>query len=348
MGSIFGLLATPLGWLMRLIYNFLGSYGWALIVFVTLTRLITLPLSIKQQKSGARTAAIQPKLQQLQKQYANNKEKYNEEMMKLYEKEGINPMGGCLPMLIQMVLLFGIIDVIYSPLKHLLAIPNDVLTQAKELLGKAQSAPELSIISRIQTGSTEFANVFSAEQIDSIKNFNMHFLGFDMGAIPKEVMGWLILIPIFAFLSQIASTFVTTKMQAQGGASMGGMKWSLYAMSLLSLYIAFTLPAGVGFYWTISSVLMAIQSYALGKLYPPEKVLAMTEKESEKNRAKMKKKREQMEMYTKMRESGASPTKAAVYANTKAVDGDGNENAQKRLAEARRKLAEKYGDEYKD
>lgn len=346
-------LATPLGWLMRLIYDLLHSYGWALILFVTLTRLITLPLSIKQQKSTARMAAFQPKMQQLQKQYAKDKNRYNEELMKLYEQEGINPMSGCLPMVIQMVLLFGIIDVIYSPLKHILAIPSELLTKATELLGKATSAPQLTIISEIQSGSTRFNEIFSAEQMETIKNFDMHFMGFNMGAIPKDVMGWLILIPVLAFVTQLLSTFVTMKFQEKAGQKMqGGMKWMMYLMPLMSLYIAFTLPAGVGFYWTVSSVLMIIQAIALGLLYPPEKVAKMAGKDAEKARAKMKKKREQMETYTKMKEQGVSSSRAAAYAkqnsNSPDLDASEKENAQKRLAEARRRMAEKYGEDYDD
>ena len=114
--SIFG---YPLGWLMWLCYKIVSNYGIALIIFTLLTKLILFPLAIKQQKSSLRMARMQPKLEELQKKYGKNKEKYNEEMLKLYDEEKYNPMSGCLPMLIQFPILFGLIDVIYKPMTHI-------------------------------------------------------------------------------------------------------------------------------------------------------------------------------------------------------------------------------------
>lgn len=110
---------TPLlGYLMKLCYIIFKNYGLALIVFTLITKLITVPFQIKQQKNTARLAKFQPQLKKLQNKYGNNKEKYQEEMMKLYTEEGINPMGSCLPMIITMVILFSIIGVVYAPLKY--------------------------------------------------------------------------------------------------------------------------------------------------------------------------------------------------------------------------------------
>ena len=94
------ILGYPLGLIMRLLYNLLHSYGWSLILFTLLIKLVMVPLSIKQQKSSAKIAAIQPQMQEIQKMYAKNQQKMNEEMQKLYEREKYNPAGGCLPMLI--------------------------------------------------------------------------------------------------------------------------------------------------------------------------------------------------------------------------------------------------------
>lgn len=347
-------LGTPLGWVMRVIYDYVvHSYGWALILFIILTRVIILPLSIKQQKSTARMAAFQPKLQKIQKQFAKDKNRLNEETMKLYEEEGINPMSGCLPMAVQMILLFGIIDVIYNPLKHILAIPADQITKAIEALGQAGSAPHLAIISSIQSGSTAFDTIFTADKLELIKNFDMSFLGINLGAIPQQVWGILTLIPILSFVTQIISTVISMKVQEKNGQKMQGMmKWTMLLMPLMSLWFAFTLPAGVGLYWTVSNVLLIVQTILLAKLYPPEKVALMTDKATEKNKAKMKKKREQMEAYTKMQQQGVSSAKAAAIAKNGERELPENakekELAKKRLAEARKKMAEKYGEDYKE
>ena len=101
------ILGYPLGWIMWAIYKVVNNYGVALILFTVLVRLALFPLSVKQQKSSAKMQVFQPKMQEIQKKYANNKEKQQEEMMKLYEQHGYNPMAGCLPSIIQMILLFG-------------------------------------------------------------------------------------------------------------------------------------------------------------------------------------------------------------------------------------------------
>lgn len=128
------ILGYPLGLIMRLLYNLLHSYGWSLILFTLLIKLVMVPLSIKQQKSSAKIAAIQPQMQEIQKMYAKNQQKMNEEMQKLYEREKYNPAGGCLPMLITFLVLFGLIDVIYNPMRHILGMSNEVIAQATEIL----------------------------------------------------------------------------------------------------------------------------------------------------------------------------------------------------------------------
>lgn len=113
-----GILATPLGWLMKLCYTLIKNYGIALLIFTFITRIVVFPLNIKQQKSTARMSMLSPQLEKIKKKYANNKEKLNEETMKLYQKENINPMASCLPMVITLVILWAMIPVIYSPLTY--------------------------------------------------------------------------------------------------------------------------------------------------------------------------------------------------------------------------------------
>ena len=137
------ILGYPLGLIMRLLYNILHSYGWSLILFTLLVRLVLVPLSIKQQKSSAKMAAIQPQMQEIQKMYAKNQTKMNEELQKLYQREKYNPAGGCLPMLITLLVLFGLIDVIYNPMQHILGISADVITQATEIMKGSRLQPVL-------------------------------------------------------------------------------------------------------------------------------------------------------------------------------------------------------------
>ena len=130
MGIIFDWLAIPLGWLMEVIYGWIPNYFVAIFLFTLLMRLLMFPLSLKSQKMQADRARLAPRLERLQKKYAQDPKKLQEKQMALYEKEGVSMTGGCLPMLTQMVVLFGIISVIYSPVKHLTDVPAQVVDAA--------------------------------------------------------------------------------------------------------------------------------------------------------------------------------------------------------------------------
>lgn len=142
MSAIFGVIAIPLGWIMKACYLLVKNYGIALILFTVIIRLILLPLNIKQQKSSARMAKLQPQLQKLQKKYANNKEKYQEEMMALYAKENASPTAGCLPMLITMLVLFALIEVVYNPLYYVTNVNKDDLSNSNTLISNLYSVSD--------------------------------------------------------------------------------------------------------------------------------------------------------------------------------------------------------------
>ena len=127
MTVIFDLLAIPLGWLMRLIYGILPEYLIAIFLFTFLVRLLLFPLSLKTQKSQADRARLTPRLERLRKKYEKDPKKFQEKQMALYEKHGVSMTGGCMPMLVQMLVLFGIISVIYSPLKFIAGVPTNVI-----------------------------------------------------------------------------------------------------------------------------------------------------------------------------------------------------------------------------
>lgn len=119
-----GILAVPFGWLMKGCYLLVKNYGIALLIFTVITRLITLPLNIKQQKSTARMSAIQPELEKLKQKYGKNQEKLNEETMRLYSENNVNPMASCLPALIPIILLYAMIPVVYKPLTYITDADN--------------------------------------------------------------------------------------------------------------------------------------------------------------------------------------------------------------------------------
>ena len=128
------ILATPLGWVMKFCYHIISNYGIALLLFTFFTRLIVFPLNIKQQKSTAKMSILQPEIQKLQNKYKNDKEKLNEETMKLYSKEKINPMASCLPMIITLVILWSLIPVVYGPLTYVSDANKDNVAATNTLI----------------------------------------------------------------------------------------------------------------------------------------------------------------------------------------------------------------------
>lgn len=365
-----GILGAPLGWIMWAIDQVLHNYGWSLIVFVLITKLITFPLAVKQQKSTVKMSGISAKQKALQKKYGNDKNKLNEETMKLYEQEGINPMGGCLPLVVQMVLLFGIIDVIYRPLTHLVRVASDKISAATALLENGMTAMnEITIINEIQKGSTVFDSVLGADLIAQIKNFDLHFLGMNLGELPTFT-SILIIIPILSGVTALLSSWISMKIQGSNGQQMGnGMKLTMLLMPLVSVLFAFTMPSGAGLYWTVGNVFQIVQTIVIQKIWPPEKILAEKNKNAAKTSEKFRRRRERMEAYNATleevkKERGITDdpvvTRAQVarrqaeqkLAQRNAAMEDENaspsdkEEARRRIAAARKRMAEKYGEEY--
>ena len=111
-----------LGWILDLFYRIIGNYGFAIILFTVFLKICLFPLDFKQKKSIAKTQKIQPLLMEIQKKYANDKEKQSQETMKLYQKYGINPMSGCLPMLLQFPIILALYWVVRKPIAYMIGV----------------------------------------------------------------------------------------------------------------------------------------------------------------------------------------------------------------------------------
>ena len=347
--TIFG---YPLGWVMWLCYKVIPVYGVALIVFTVIVRLLLVPLAIKQQKSMVRMQVFQPQMQEIQKKYANNKQKMNEEMMKLYQQENYNPMSGCLPMAIQLPILFGLIDVIYKPLTHILRVGGEVLTQVEQIaaplldvtveaLGRDYSA-QLKIIGAVQQHAEAFAGVDGGAFLQQVGSLNLNFLGIDLTQTPTFALHLLILVPILSGLTSVLMSVLTLRqtsaMQAEAAAAVAGMNKSMmFIMPIFSAYFAFVVPAGVGIYWIVSNLLSALQSFLLNKLMNPRELAAKARAEMEARREEERKAR--IEAKKRARERGEPDPDDPM---TK------RRSDREKLAAARKRDAEKYGETYKE
>jgi YidC/Oxa1 family membrane protein insertase len=365
---------------MWLFYLLTNNYVISLVLFTLITRVALFPLSIKQQKSQAAMTAFSPKLEDLKVKYGNNKEKLNEEMMKLYAEEGINPMAGCLPMLIQMPILFGLFDVVYRPLTHLFHLSGDILKAAEAQIAPLfagdryfATRPELYII---EQGASVFPSFPELQEV--LNNFTMNLFGFiDLTKTPSlspdvwnaEAIG-LVAIPFVSFLIQLGSAaFMYKKQKAMQKASgmdnnpaMKSMVVMMFGMPVFSLWISFSFPAGVGFYWALSGALMFLQQVILNKIYTPEYVAKLVEEDRKKNKKKTKKRATMLERYQKLLEEQQAAqagtaeavrrnaiTMSAPLTDAEKISKSKHKDIERTLInEARRKYAEKYGDEYKD
>ena len=337
------ILGYPLGLIMRLFYNVLQSYGWSLILFTVLVKLVMLPLSIKQQKASAKMAVIQPQVQELQKMYQKNPQKMNEELQHLYERENYNPAGGCLPMAVTFLVMFGLIDVIYNPIRHILGFDKAVIAQATEILkglgtSFSQYSPQTSIIASLQANPEAYAEM-GQDFITKVQAFDLNFLGINLGETPTFALNILILIPILSGLTAFLMSWFSMKNNpsAMEGPGSGTMKFMMFFSPLMSLWIAFQVPAGVGMYWILSNVIMIIQTMVLNKYYNPKEMAEKAKQEAEARREKER--QERIEMKKKAREGDAA---AKERAKTQ------KEINRQKLAAARKQDAEKYGDVYTD
>ena len=293
MSTIGYYICVPFAWLVRLFYNLTNSYGVALILFTLVIKLIMLPFQMKSKKSMMRMSRVSGQMQELQKRYAKNQAKLQEEMQKFYEEEGVNPMSGCLWSFLPLPILMALYSIIRQPITHFMMLSKDVLQTVVQsvadagvdltnivMMDKATGAPALKdglyqMAAYGQINLVKAVQEMGLSTPDGWFNVNYKFLGLDLTATPWEyvksftftwaVIG-VILIPILAGLSQFVFSKLTMKTQPQADAAGGAsMKSMMYMMPLFSVYIAFIMPAALGVYWIAQSVFSLIQEAVLNK-----------------------------------------------------------------------------------
>ena len=137
--NFFYILSGPLGYVMEWIYKLLPSYGWDIIIFTLLINIVKIPLQTSQQKSMAKMSAFQPMIAEIQTKYKDKPEKQQAELMKLQQDFGYKPTAGCLPMLLNFLVMFGVIGVVYNPLERIFHISAAALARAAALMWKMRS-----------------------------------------------------------------------------------------------------------------------------------------------------------------------------------------------------------------
>ena len=142
-----GIIAKPIGYLLALIYKLVGNYGISLIILTVIVKLALYPLYAKQIRSTADMSDMSEKAKEIQNRYANDREKMNEEMQKLYAETGFNPMSGCLPMLIQFPIIMGLFALLRNPMKYMPSDPALMFANHESFLWiKDLAQPDLIIL----------------------------------------------------------------------------------------------------------------------------------------------------------------------------------------------------------
>lgn len=321
--NVFELCITrPLGYLISMIYDLVQNYGLAIIFFTIIVKLILLPLQVKSQKAMKRQQKIQPIILELQKKYANDQQKLQQEMMKVYRENNVSMSGGCLPLLIQMPILFALYSAIRRPLTYIKgidftseAVKESVMTVVMKM---KESFPE--IIGNLGSSSFEYfrdnCQIQLAKWADMLGlsgslgwDINFNFLGLDLSGIPKNSLTMilsgnfsdigtvlLILIPALAiFTTWLSMKYSQSQTQPAVSANEDNPAQSMaksmnLMMPIMTGFFTFTLPSGIGIYWIISSVMQMVQQFILSK-YFDRKEDDFVVKVPEKNRKNSKKRR---------------------------------------------------------
>ncbi|MBR2040023.1 MAG: YidC/Oxa1 family membrane protein insertase [Clostridia bacterium] len=272
----------PLGWVLEFIANLMGgNFAASIFLFTLLINLALIPLSIKSQKSSVQQTRIKPKLDDLKKRYGNDKQKYSAAMQKLYQEENVSMSGGCLPMILRLVLMMSIYWIIMSPLTYLMGVDKGIIADAtaafKEAFPKGQLT-QLNMIAEINNPAFTFKGIETVRE--AIGTINFDFIGIDL--TEKPVFSFDIFhdfkviwfMPIIAFAAQILTSLISMQMQKKINPDAPSMTGMLLTMPLISLFIGFSLPGGVTFYWACSSLIGGLIQTAIQYFYGPHKMLA--------------------------------------------------------------------------
>ena len=301
-------ITVPIGWLLKFFSTICGnSYILAILLFsIVMEILMALIFGIKQQKNSIKQARLRPKEMAIRKKYQGRddkptQQKMTQEIQELYQKEGYNPMGGCLPLLIQFPLLIALYNIVINPLKYICGLTDNAIGQIATILGMDTSRGTMSFLGPIaDKGYDAFRNVegFTVEIFENMPNLKAFGGVLDLSVMPSSCMNldalksaasWFVLaVPVLTFISYFFSMKLTRKFtyqpvdaaqQQQMGCS---NKMMDVVMPLFSVFISFGVPAALGIYWIFKSILGVISKVILFYAMPIPKFTEEDYKAAEK------------------------------------------------------------------
>ncbi|MDR1131420.1 MAG: YidC/Oxa1 family membrane protein insertase [Oscillospiraceae bacterium] len=356
--SLTEIVTAPFSWLLTTLYSLTFNYGLAVILFALVIKIILLPFQMKSKRSMMRTARLTPLLKELEKKHEGNKQKYQEEVAKLYREEKVSPMSGCLWTLIPFPILLALYSVIRQPLTKMMGLAAEQITEITDKLvnlglytlpEKASAYSEIGLADLIHRHFADFQGI-SNKLID----LDYSFLRMNLGQTPQwnffmkadwgQVSSWLpalglFLIPVVSGLLSFLSAKVSNASNPAAAQQQQQMKGMTYMMPLVSVYIGFVMPAALGIYWIAQSAFTIVQDAVLNRHY--NRLLDIEDAERRERlharEAELEKKRLETE---RLREQGAternkSTSKKKIQATQKA------QNDERLAAERARERAKR-------
>lgn len=294
MTSIADIIRIPFGYMLEFLYNFSGNYGLALILFGIAIKLILLPVSAKSKKSMMKMSRMAPRVKALEAKYGDDKTKYQMEVMKLYKKEGVSTTGGCLWAFVPLLILIPLYQVIREPMVYMMHLSREQATEIVNVISQHVNLGSNSYYHQLAAASYlgEYVNEVKAA-VPALANvdlspINFSFLGVNLGKIPTwqfwTLTGWaeigLFLMPVISAASQWFSMVVMQKFNASVATNNRGeqdndaasavnqsMKTMNFIMPIMSLWIGFSMPAGMSVYWITQGLFGLVQEFFLTKHY---------------------------------------------------------------------------------
>ena len=335
---------TPFTWLLTLFYNIFGSYGAALIVFALIVKLILFPFSLKGKRGMIQMNMLNGKIQAIQKKYANDRERQNLEVQKLYEREKVNPMSGCLWTMVPLFILFPLYAIIRQPMKYAMGLDPTQIETLMEVLGAYMTSAGNAAYQQLQGADVlakNFQEIVSnpavAEFADQLQALNFQFLGLNLADIPTlkfwaNGINWnsigLFLIPIISAVTGFVFSLISMKTNSVNNqsAQQNSTSKSMLIMSpLMSLWIGFMMPGCLGVYWVANNLLSMLQEFVAGKMLKKDYEAAAAAREEQERLEKEEEKRRRRE---------AAERKAQALADAKANKGKKKLPVEKKKSDA--------------
>ena len=297
------IITVPFGWLLAQLYNLTGSYGLAILIFAVLVQLVLLPITAKSKKSTMKLSRLQPKIQAIKKKYPDDQQKQNEAIQELQKEEGASMgCGGCLWSFVPLLILLPLLTVVRAPIQYMLGesveTAAEIVKVLKELAPAAFTGNEyyhqVTAAQLIPQYAAALKEAIPAIKDTTLEGINFMFLsGINLGAIPEYnvfaeswIWNWahigLFLIPVISAASQVLQMFISQKMNnsvitderglqdkeaAKESQANQTSKIMMWTMPIMSLWIGFTVPAGLSLYWFIGGVIRTIEDMILTKHY---------------------------------------------------------------------------------